>query len=1283
MSSTTATESSQGASIGDAGVARFDKKAVPLQIRKFEQGIAPDDLQQVLHAFLDEHGLTGHHVRSANDLYENGIPQIVLHGFKIRKEIENLKGVDGKDTFKDSEISYIECEVIPTGVTLGSPKMIHYGTSQEITLYPQIAASTNKVYSGPLHLSCTVKAVAHMRNGTTREREAHVENFYISGVPIIKGSDLCNLHGLSREALVKLGEDPSDPGGYFIAKGEYVVECTENIAFNRPRIYINEGYKKSRTRCEFISKPGDSYQNSDMILIWYNKDDTIMIEIARNKLTEVQIPFFLFFRAMGWGADQDLLEHIIQDYDNKGNKDLVNLAHACMKAPYRSKAEDNRALQMLFGQREALREIVDMIPEEKLRYLNLAKNPDNYHNAMEIVLGIFDQHCLPHIGMSEEFRDEKLKFIAGMIRKTLLVWLRVIPQTDRDSYRHKRVHPAGVSVAKSFKTFFHKTVALPILKRMTADFKRASFDQVNLANIVKSAVYVDDFQRLIIQMIVAGNKSELKFRKKTMTNRLSTQNLQRKNQLNAMATLRRVSATSSESAKQSERAREMRRVHPSALGYICTVHSPPEGPKVGINKQLAISATIAPVSSSEVLRQMIQADTSLINEGTMTPLEISRGQYASVLVNGYLVGYVADSLAFVAKYRQARRRLEVNPFTTIYWDNIQNEVQFSVDIGRLTRPLMIVYNTTRDAEVFKPGAESKGKTKTASKSPWRQGLGITAEDIKGLKAGTKTLEDLLCEQKIEYVSPEEQENYLLCPSYAKLVQRQDDELLEYTHCDIPQSILGITALTAVMGNHNPVTRSTYQTTQGKQTAGLYALNWPYRLDKETFLQYVNETPLIKTFSNKYLFPNGANAMVAIMCYTGYNQEDSLILNKAAVERGAFNGCKLGQYMTELERGDVLGNPDASKTEGLKAASYEKLRNGLVEREMTIRTGDVLIGKSKTLPKGQGDTLPFLDVSSVYKSTEEAIVHRVVHDRNEDDNQFCKVGLRKPRKPDIGDKFSSRAGQKGICALLMSEAHLPVTLDGIRPMFIFNPHGIPSRMTCSQLFESLMGSLCAIKGAHMDATYFKTLDLENIVQALSDYGYDMGYDRMINSKGEYIDSLVGFGPVFYQRLQKFVLDAEYSVEYAMTDAITYQPLDGQGLDGGLRLGEMERDVLMSQNASRVLSEKFYRHSDSFTEYICRCGKAAVVNHQKNIYQCRYCGDNADIVAVPTSWSAKLFVHEQEAMNIGVRRIPLPYTFQVQDDKAGTHSQIDTYDKGSIASLMRQSQLVAVDADGPEE
>lgn len=1417
------------------------------------------DLLIVMDSFVETNGLVGHAIRSTNDFYKTGIRQIMTEGFDIRKIMNNRRMA----TEEDRKIRTIDFAIKFTSVQIARPQKLNPQTGVEEILLPNEAMLTDKMYSGTLNVGFTVTAKAQLHTGEVIQREESVASMRIAKIPIIKGSDLCHTTTMTTEALRQCGEDPTDIGGYFITKNEYSIDSVESTTFNQLKAYINEGYGKSRIRGDFLSKPGDSWQNTDMCIIVFNTDNTLTVEVSRDKLMDVSIPFYLLFRAMGWSNDRELLDWIVYDYEGDSNKGVLNHIVNAMNAKY-----GKINYRGIYKQHEALREIMRLIPSDKFKYLDLEEHPENETNAMNEVMNTIDLHLLPHIGASADYRVEKMRFLALMIRKVLMIYLGYIPETDRDSYRIKRIHAPGDNIAKAFKHIFNKSVAMPIKKHGTKVFGNTPFSQVGLANFVKTAISVDEFERLMVQIIVSGNRSTLRVRQKTITNKLMAQQVHRKNGLCVTSTLRQVTAGSSENAKQSARADQMRRVHGSALGYICPAHSPPEGEKVGVNKQMSIFATIAPASSSEVLKKTLLADPLIIDGGALTPIEINRSNYATVYVNGHLLGYTLHSNNLVTKYRKQRRESLINQYTTIYWDNMQNEVLFFVDIGRMVRPLVIVYNTQRDPEMFDVassdshsasarGGKSTKKSKSGgtAKPKFEQFIAITPSDITAILSNNKTIMDLVTEGKVEFISPEEQQNCLICPSLDELRESRFNDLKEYTHCDVPQALVGITALTAPFGNHNQAPRVTYQTSQSKQTCGYYAGNWPYRIDKETFLQYINEMPLVRTLVNKYIYPNGNNLMVAMMCYYGENQEDSILFNKASVERGMFTGCKFDFEKTELDAKETVGEVDISNTK--KNVNYGKLHNGIVPPGTILTYNDVMISKILTVTEQPGKTTQ-IDRSIIYKEKENAEVTRVITTKNEDGAPIIKVAYRKQRPLSVGDKMclsaahevyalidgvgtwvpimqlatssnylvatlgangveyhavdkfysyhnteiyccdlfevsadhrmyvrdvacavcglqeecvanggncvmmsigaprlvqykylknkkysviscgeldgvsgndepvfdmspdsgnikmckgsvycievpnhifytrlrggvghwtgnSSRAGQKGICACLLPEADMPFTNEGIRPDLIFNPHGLPSRMTASQLIEMLVSNVCAVKGVHYDGTIFNEVDIETFADQMEACGMNRyGYERLINGfTGEFIDTMIFFGPTYYQRLQKFVKDNEYSVSQASVDAVTHQPLDGMSASGGLRIGEMERDVILSHGAISMLFQKFWGHSDGNIHYYCRCGREAIVNFTDNIYRCKVCRDMSNINAYYSTYTSSLFVNEMRTCCVGVNVHPAPYNCDIDDTEDGAYSLIEEYGEETLRRLYAQGDELAADADVDNE
>jgi DNA-directed RNA polymerase beta subunit len=1195
------------------------------KMRVCDYSIEPDSLVVVGETELDEKRLVHHHITSANDLYNVGINQMITQTFRIDKTVEIPKDPD----------TYVNAKVSFTGVHIEKPTTINYKSGQEEVLYPNMALTGVKTYSANLKIDATITLTStNRKTGKKKIRTDGIEKFKICKLPIMVRSVLCNTHNCTRSSLEQLHEDPDNPGGYFIVQGvEYVVVCTESLLFNQFRIYKNTGYGKEVMRAEHLSKPGDGYQNSEYFLIRWLNDNRFTCEIKRDKLKNVYIPFYLLFRALGWTSDEEIFDNIMYGY-----KDISDKLRYYFRDAFDAKYTHFPNARNVRKQNDVYKLLVNKIKDDFFKYLDLDNKPENYKIAIKSLKYYLDVHFMPHIGCTPEDRHKKCQYLALFMRKVFLVRLGSIPQTDRDSYKGKRIHPAGMSYAKTFKTYFNASIIQQIVRNLLKSIRGTDFEDIDLKSAVKAGVYGADFERSIIQTITSGNKSKIMVNKKQRTNNLSSQLLNMKNGLSMFATLRLVTVPNGTNGSgQSDRAKIMRRVHMSFLGYICISHSP-TGETVGINKQIAAFASILGSQSSEVLKSILAKDKDIIGIDNVTPELMSHGKLFLVFVNGSRVGVTADTVALVKKYRTLRRKGDIFYTTTIHWESTSNEVYFWVDANRMVRPLLIVYNKERDPEAFKK----------ASKNTPYQGLALTQKHIDQLYAKDITMDYLLINGVIEYITPEEQENCYICADFRQLYKDRDNDLHEYTHCDIPQGLMGITTLTSPFGNHNQAPRVTFQGNQGSQTCGMFAKNYPYRRDKDTFLQYINEFPLVRTIINNYVPPNGSNVIVAIMCYTGYNQEDSLIVSKGAIDRGLFSGCKFTIQKTVLDKKETFGNPNIANTAEIKSASYEKLTNGIISLGTTVEDGDAIIGKYMKLQKPISDQYINIDKSIIYKSKEKAIVDNVMKGRNDEGEQIMTVSLRKPRPVIIGDKFSSRAGQKGVTGIMYRDSDMPMTETGVRPSIIVNPHAIPSRMTIGQLQESVTGNMCAGKGTHVDATVFKKVDMEKIGKELESMGmHKHGYHRLYSGiTGQYIDTLIFMGPTYYQRLQKFIIDALYTVTHGPSDAKTGQPLDGgKSSGGGLRFGEMERDVLVSHGVSGFMLEKLYHHSDRYITYVCRCGRPPIVNHEESIYKCKYCKDDAEIMRVSTGYAAKLFRQLTESMNVKINRYLDPYLFEV--------------------------------------
>lgn len=819
--------------------------------------IKKNDLIYVGDAELDAKGLVSHHLDSYNKCVDDGFSEIVEHVFKIDRKIKNERN----ETKEDQEIESIRIEVYFRNVKLKKPTFINYSTGKEEILYPMKALMEDKTYSASMLVDVNVKVTAEKKDGKKEVKKGQVNNLNLCRVPTMIRSKLCNTANLTRDTLVGLKEDPDDPGGYFIIKGvEWVIENIESILFNQPRFFINMGYAKEICRCEFISKPGDGHLNSDQIIIRLLNTNELTIEIVRDKFKDIQFPFYIFFRILGWSKDKKIFDNIIYNYKTKTAKYIIKKLKLSYSADY-----DNFPKENVYDHHEVVKYVVKNLECKIFQYYNLSEIPENYKNAYNYIVnkGI-DDWFFPHLGKTLESREKKARFLALLIRKLFLVLLKQIDETNRDSYLSKRVFPAGIVYPRSFKTFFNASVIQNLQRKLLNDFRKNSFTKVNINSLITSSIYGADFEKLIVQAIITGHKSQLKVgMKRKLTNRLSSQILNRKNQLARLATLRQVSTQSTDSSKQSARAKEMRQIHMSFIGYIGLV-SASTGEKVGINKQLAMFATILNSTQSVLIENKLCKDNDVIILEKLTIEKLAQNNYANIFVNGRWIGATINGIKLVNKYRKMRRELKLHSiYLTIHWDEKQNEINFWCDMGRITQPLLIVYNNKRDPEKF-------NKEESKPTHPFIQRLAINQDIIDKLLNKTITIDDLVKMQIIEYVTAEEQLNYFIAPDFNILKNNKNNDLKQYTHCYIPQCMLSLPGLTTPFGEHTAIARLIYQTNQRKQSCGYPSLNWPYRSDKETFVQYINEKPMITTYADKFLYPDGVNVMVAIMCYSGLN-----------------------------------------------------------------------------------------------------------------------------------------------------------------------------------------------------------------------------------------------------------------------------------------------------------------------------------------------------------------------------------------------------------------------------
>jgi DNA-directed RNA polymerase beta subunit len=619
------------------------------------ESLRKEDLIAIIDAEVAENGLINHHMSSFNDFTGSGMPQIVTQLFKVK----NVFDPERNKTEEDLAIKTVKYTVKFNKIELKKPGW-HKRTGVAEALSPYMARRHDLNYSSVMTVDATVKATAYPRDGGEPIRKEPVEilNHRIGQLPIMIGSTQCNLHGLPREARKKEGEDPEDPGGYFILKGgEWAISIIESRKYNFPNTFRNVGHEKELSRLEMISKPGDYFENSSELIIRYlNTGHIYFTFTSENYLKALNIPFYVLFRLFGMNSDKEIFDNIVYGYSTEKEPNVIS--DRIVKILRRAMGVSDPQFgdfHNLTDQAEVLVKFCEAAAANSKSGGYRTRDAESTKlYLLEKMFGILDERVLPHIGMARDSQHDKLRYLGHLINHMLLVEMEVAPQTDRDSLRNKRLVPAGQAYAKTFKRDFNVTVVQDIIKKFRNDFKSTPFSKVNLKHSFISAIDSGKLERNLNSAIVVGNK-EITVSNRQVPNRLASEILHRKNQLNYLSTLRVIRTPSTSSSKQDQRADEMRRVHPSYIGYICLIQSADTGEQVGMVKQLALSAGISKSSSSEALKETIRNDKDIVRINRVRPEIIYSEKLTKVMVNGYWIGCCKDAKKVVTKYREYRR----------------------------------------------------------------------------------------------------------------------------------------------------------------------------------------------------------------------------------------------------------------------------------------------------------------------------------------------------------------------------------------------------------------------------------------------------------------------------------------------------------------------------------------------------------------------------------------------------------------------------------------------------
>jgi len=1018
-------------------------------------------------------------------------------------------------------------------------------------------------------------------------------------------SNVCVLTHYRHVPSTVSGECKMDPGGYFIINGSEKTclgqeRAAENIIYC---FDIGKNNSKWNYIAEIKSVPDWKCISPKQISIMESKKNNgygygIYIQIPRLRQP---IPICILFRALGVLSDKEICEKIVLDLDNADNVMFLDQIKASI-------VDANTYIT----EADALKYITTQVLYTPLNMDKETGQQKKHAFALEVLNNDLFPHCYS--------KTQKIYFLGYMTLRLLKCSNKLIPCDDRDSYLNKRIDLTGALLNNLFRNYFNKLVK-DMQKQIVREINNGSWKSnedygniINLTNIykiVKSTTIENGFKRAL----ATGDFGI----KQVNSNKVGVaQVLNRLTYISSLSHLRRVNTPIDKSGKLIP----PRKLHNSTWGFLCPAETP-EGGSVGVVKNISYLATVTIESNSQPLREYVDSQIIPLDN------EKSLHQFVKVFVNGAWVGITKEPVEFYNSLKEKKYKGIINIYTSIVFNYKTKEIIICNDAGRLVRPVL----KARDNKIL-----------------------LTKDVISKVKTGELQWEDLLSdcripESVIEYIDPREQNNNMIAMNLKKLYEKDSNFIHKYTHCEIhPSSIFGILASCIPFPEHNQAPRLTYQCAMGKQAMGVYVTNFDNRMDKTAYVHTYGMRPLVDTrlmnVINLHEIPSGAQVIVAIMTHTGYNQEDSILFNKGAVDRGLFQATI---YHTEKDEdkkihGDqeIRCKPDPAKTKSMKFGNYDKVNDsGVIPENTLVEDRDIIISKVLPIKENRNNhtkVIKYEDQSRIYRTKEETYIDKNYIERNGDGYNFAKVRLRTLRKPVIGDKFSSRHGQKGTIGNIIPEENMPFTEEGIKPDIIINPHAIPSRMTIGQLKETVLGKVLLEMGLFGDGTSFGEFDIKDICKELQEIGYESKGNEILYDglNGEQFKTSIFIGPAFYQRLKHMVNDKQHSRSIGPMVNLTRQPAEGRSRDGGLRYGEMEKDAMVAHGASKFNKGRLYDASDAFTSHICKkCGLLAAFNNKEHIHICKTCDNKTDFDKVDLPYACKLLFQELITMNIAPR------------------------------------------------
>ena len=1221
--------------------------------------------------------LVSHHLESYNELFKNGIRRIFHENNPIRfierEEDSNENGnrnecmlyLGGKD---GSKIYY------------GKP--VIYDDNNAHFMFPNDARLRNMTYGTTIHYDVEVEFKYYIGD-EKKEHSIVIPNVFLGRFPIMLQSDLCILSTMNKDVRFNMGECKNDYGGYFIIDGkEKVIISQEKFADNLLYIRSNKDddiyshsaeirsvsedtSKPIRTTAVKIISPSPSLSNNQIVVSVPN--------------VKKPIPLFILMRALGVSSDKDIIQTcLLTNLDNE----IENNKNSYIDLFIPSVHDANK----IFNQQNALEFIAELTKR----------------GTVSGVIEILSDYFLPHVGEMNFL--EKAYFIGYMVKRLLKVYTKEEKPTDRDNFRFKRVELSGTLLYDLFREYYliqkkditrkideeyyyHKgeykedeTLSRKEKKQIKSKEKNKNDDNKYKDNFI--GLIESNFKKFFKDRLVEqGFKKAFKgnWGSQEHTKRIgAVQDLNRLSWNTSISHLRKINLPLDASAK----VVGPRLLNSSQWGYIDPIDTP-DGGNIGLHKHMSISAFITSGSSGNPIIKWLRINTPMriLLECSPEQLESS----SKIFVNGNWIGVIDSPIEIVNLLKLYRRNGIIPTYTSISFNYQHNEVYIYTDSGRLSRPIYYIENNK-----FSFDRKDVKDLLDSGKITWEQIIsGFMKKSDENYKTKNNKIYDLMelyneigtnkaeilnklekFKSIVDYIDTSEEETALIATNVDDIKKNS-----RYTHLEIdPSLILGVMGNMIIYPENNPVTRNSFSCGQSKQAVSVYHTNYQMRIDKMGVILNYGQTPLIKSryleYVNNEEQPYGVNAIVAIMCYTGYNVEDAILINEGAIQRGIFRTTYFSSYETREESSKVTGttnskfaNIEKNNVIGKKQGyDYSFLDDhGLVKENTEVNEKIILIGKINSSLSNKD---VWTDDSVKTKKGQLGYVDKSFITLGEEGFNVAKVRVREERLPAIGDKMASRAGQKGTLGLIIPEDDMPFTEDGIRPDLIINPHAIPSRMTIGQIVESLFGKVCTSYGAFGDCTAFqvKGPNYSTYAPLLVKAGFHSSGNQVLYNgmTGDQLAADIYIGPTYYMRLKHMVKDKINYRARGPNTVLTRQPVQGRANDGGLRIGEMERDGVLAHGMSYFLNESFMVRGEKQDYFIAICNKTGAVsiyNESRNLFLSPYAdgpikfninpdgsqsimnlsrfGRSFSILKIP--YAFKLMIQELQVMNVQMRII----------------------------------------------